>query len=147
MRYDFLVETYATERVKVLGVWSEIHDDDLTFRPNRDDPRGRSFLEHMVHQCVSENLWFLSMLKIDIAAQPLPEQETRTGFMRRYALDSGKRLAALTAKVESWFEVGYAVFYRSALDGLGAYPSNFSYLPPSWATDGHASHAGPRPSQ
>ena len=29
MRYDFLLETYATERVKVLSVWSEFRDVDL----------------------------------------------------------------------------------------------------------------------
>ncbi len=29
MRYAFLVETYATERLKVLSVWSEFHDEDL----------------------------------------------------------------------------------------------------------------------
>jgi hypothetical protein len=29
MRYAFLVETYATERVKVVSVWSEFRDEDL----------------------------------------------------------------------------------------------------------------------
>jgi hypothetical protein len=29
MRYDFLVETYATERLKVISVWSEFRDEDL----------------------------------------------------------------------------------------------------------------------
>ena len=29
MRYDFLIETYATERIKILSVWSEFRDDDL----------------------------------------------------------------------------------------------------------------------
>lgn len=104
MRYEFLVETYATERVKVLSVWAELQDGDLNFRPKHDDPRGRSFLEQMVHQCVSENLWFMSMLKIDVAAPPLPKQETRVEFIRRYAEDSGKRLSALQNESEVWFE-------------------------------------------
>ena len=56
MKYDFLVETYETERVKVVSVWSEFRDQDLVFRPNGDDARGRSVREQMVHQCVSENL-------------------------------------------------------------------------------------------
>jgi hypothetical protein len=34
MRYDFLVETYDTERIKVLSVWSEFRDEDLAFRPS-----------------------------------------------------------------------------------------------------------------
>ena len=29
MKYDFLVDSYETERVKVLSVWSEFMDDDL----------------------------------------------------------------------------------------------------------------------
>jgi hypothetical protein len=56
MQYDFLVETYETERIKVLSVWSEFRDEDLPERPNAKDPRGRSVREQMVHQCVSENL-------------------------------------------------------------------------------------------
>ena len=39
MKYDFLVETYETERVKVVSVWSEFRDEDLEFRPNAKDPR------------------------------------------------------------------------------------------------------------
>lgn len=52
MKYDFLVETYETEQVKVLSVWSEFRDEDLPVRPKQSDPRGRSVQEQMVHQCV-----------------------------------------------------------------------------------------------
>lgn len=104
MRYGFLVETYATERVKVVSVWSEFRDQDLPVRPREGDPRGRSVHEQMVHQCVSEDLWFRNMLGIDVGAPPLPGQESRMEFIRRYAEDSGKRLAALREKAESWWE-------------------------------------------
>lgn len=106
MRYAFLVETYATERVKVVSVWSEFLDEDLPARPRASDPRGRSVHEQMVHQCVSENLWFRNMLGIDVGAPPLPKQETRMEFMKRYVEDSGKRLAALQNKDkdEEWWE-------------------------------------------
>ena len=104
MIYDFLVETYATERIKVLSVWSEFRDEDLPVRPRTGDPRGRSVHEHMVHQCVSEDLWFRQMLGIDVGMPPLPEKETRFEFMRRYAEHSGKRLAALRGKNEAWWE-------------------------------------------
>jgi len=104
MRYAFLVETYSTERVKVVSVWSEFRDEELPVRPNKDDPRGRSVHEQMVHQCVSEDLWFRNMLGIDVGAPPLPTQETRIEFMRRYAEDSGKRLAALQEKDDAWWE-------------------------------------------
>jgi uncharacterized damage-inducible protein DinB len=110
MRYDFLVETYATERIKVLSVWSEFRDQDLIVRPNPGDSRGRSVREQMVHQCVSENLWFKSMLGIDVGAPPLPAQETRLEFIKRYAEDSGKRLAELQKKDDTWFE-GETTFF------------------------------------
>lgn len=110
MRYDFLVETYATERIKVVSVWSEFKDGDLAVRPRAGDPRGRSIREHMVHQCVSEDLWFRNMLSIDVGAPPLPREETRIEFMKRYTEDSGKRLAALSEKAESWWE-GTAIFF------------------------------------
>ena len=104
MRYEFIVETYATERIKVLSVWSEFRDEDLPARPRADDPRGRSVREQLVHQCVSEDLWFRTMLGIDVSAPPLPAQETRMDFIKRYAEDSAKRLQALREKPESWFE-------------------------------------------
>ncbi len=110
MRYAFLVETYATERVKVVSVWSEFRDEDLPKRPREDDPRGRSVQEQMVHQCVSEDLWFRNMLGIDVGAPPLPKQEVRLEFMKRYAEDSAKRLAALQQKDEAWWE-GNAKFF------------------------------------
>ena len=110
MRYDFLVETYATERVKVLSVWSEFRDEDLEVRPSAADARGRSVHEQMLHQCVSENLWFKNMLGIDVGAPPLPTPETRLEFIKRYAEDSGKRLAELQSKDEAWWE-GETTFF------------------------------------
>jgi uncharacterized damage-inducible protein DinB len=110
MKYDFLIDTYETERIKVISAWSIFTDQDLPVRPNAADMRGRSFHEHMVHQCVSENIWFRTMLDIDVGAPPLPEEEVRLEFMRRYAEDSGKRLVALRSKDEAWWE-GETTFF------------------------------------
>lgn len=104
MRYEFLVETYETERMKVASVWSEFRDGELEFRPNPKDPRGRSVQEQMVHQCVSEDLWFQTMLGIEVGAPPLPAQETRLEFIKKYVEFSGKRLEILRAKDETWWE-------------------------------------------
>ncbi len=104
MSYGFLVDTYETERIKVVSVWSDFTDGDLPVRPRLGDPRGRSVHEQMVHQCVSEDLWFRSMLGIDVNAPPLPQQETRMAFIKRYAEDSGKRLVALREKRDPWWE-------------------------------------------
>ena len=104
MRYQFLIDTYDTERLKVLSVWSLFRDEDLPFRPHPQDRRGRSVHEQMVHQCVSEDLWFRTMLGIDVKAPPLPEKEARLEFIRRYTEDSAKRLQALGSKDEAWWE-------------------------------------------
>jgi hypothetical protein len=58
----------------------------------------------MVHQCVSEDTWFRTMLGVDVGAPPLPRRETRIEFMRQYAEDSGKRLDILRQKDERWWE-------------------------------------------
>ena len=104
MKYEFLVDSYASERLKVLSVWSEFRDEDLPVRPRQTDPRGRSVHEHMVHQCVSEDLWFRNMLGIQAGPAPLPEPETRLWFIKRYADDSGKRLAQLQRTTDDWWE-------------------------------------------
>lgn len=103
------MDTYETERFKVLSVWSMFGDEDLPVRPHISDARGRSVLEQMVHQCVSEDLWFRTMLGIDVAAA-LPKIETRLEFLRRYARDSEQRLGALQDKADSWWEEEVAFF-------------------------------------
>ena len=104
MRYDFLVESYESERIKVLSVWSEFRDEDLPVRPNLNDARGRSVHEQMVHQCVSEDAWFRNMLGIDVGAPPVPRPEARIEFIRQYAQDSGKRLDVLCRTEARWWE-------------------------------------------
>lgn len=115
MNYDMLVDTYATERTKVLSVWSLFEDGDLVERPHPEDIRGRSVREQMVHQCVSEDLWFRNMLGIDVQAPPLPDEETRLRFIERYAKDSKSRLEALTGMDAEWWEkdVGFFEVARS----------------------------------
>jgi uncharacterized damage-inducible protein DinB len=110
MRYGFLVDTYATERLKVLSAWATFRDDDLPVRPHATDRRGRSLLEHMVHQCVSENLWFRDILGVEVGAPPLPAVETRLEFLRRYADDSARRLAALEGADDAWWEAEVRFF-------------------------------------
>lgn len=104
MKYEFLIDSYETERIKVLSVWSEFGDADLAVRPRQDDPRGRSVHEHMVHQCISEDTWFRNMLGIDVGASPVPEQETRLAFIERYAEHSGRRLEQLRRTDDGWWE-------------------------------------------
>ncbi len=80
-RYDFLIETYRTERIKTLSVWSEFDDNDMEFRP---EPRARTPHEHMVHQCVSEDNWMKNMLGIDTNEPALPPVESKIEFIKWY---------------------------------------------------------------
>jgi len=104
VRYQFIIETYETEIQKVLSMWAMFDDGDLEVRPHASDSRGRSVLEHMVHQSMSENLWFATMLGISVTENPVPSEETRLGFMNTYADNAAKRLDALREKPEAWWE-------------------------------------------
>jgi uncharacterized damage-inducible protein DinB len=108
--YQFLVETYETEILKVLSVWSSFHDEDMTARPHPTDKRGRSVHEHMVHQCLSEDAWFKQMFGIDAGGSPLPETESRSGFIRRYAEAATKRLDALQNRDNAWWQEEVSFF-------------------------------------
>ena len=92
MTFDFLLETYDTERLKTLSAWSVFTDQDMEFRPAQ---RIRTPREHMVHQCVSEDAWMKNMFGVDTGKPALPQQETRLEFIRHYAELSQLRLAAL----------------------------------------------------
>jgi uncharacterized damage-inducible protein DinB len=79
-------------------------DADLTVRPHPTDPRGRSLREQMVHQSVSEHLWFSTMLGISVADAPVPASETRVAFIRDYMKNARLRLTALEAREDAWWE-------------------------------------------
>ena len=69
MDYAFLVDTYASERLKTLSVWAMFDDGDLDIRPHPNLARDRTFREHMVHQCLSEDKWFTGMFGIPLLTE------------------------------------------------------------------------------
>jgi len=97
---DFLVESYDTERLKTLAVWSCFADGDLRFRPAE---RARTPLEHMVHQCFSEDTWMRTMLGVDAGRPALPKEESRLAFLQHYAECSAARRAILAARDAGWW--------------------------------------------
>jgi uncharacterized damage-inducible protein DinB len=105
--YAFLVESYETERLKTLTVWSELADEDLDrrFAPNARTPR-----EHMVHQCVSEDAWMRSMLGIPTVKAALPAAEDRISFIRHYADVTAERIDAIRARPSGWWQEPVAFF-------------------------------------
>src|SRR5262245_12843849 len=80
----------------------------MGFRP---EPRARTPLEHMVHQCLSENAWMKTMLGLTTTLPELPAEETRLAFMQHYAAVSAERLSQLEAKTEEGLEEP-ATFFR-----------------------------------
>jgi hypothetical protein len=130
MKYDFLVKTYETERVKILSGRSEFKEEDLPVRPLQSDPRARSVQEQMVHQCVSEDLWFRNMLGIEVGGPPLPEKETRTGFMKRYA---ERRQTARYTSAKGRAMVGRTneVLRCATIQSVGDNPPLDAYVPSS----------------
>jgi uncharacterized damage-inducible protein DinB len=98
--FSFFADTYDTERLKILSVWSQIPDERMQFRP---EPRARTPLEHMVHQCVSEDGWMKNMLGLDAGRPVLPVHETRLAFIQHYADVSAARLDLLRQKPDDWF--------------------------------------------
>lgn len=106
-RYDFLLDTYDTERLKTLTVWSQVSDADFEFRA---EPRARTPREHMVHQCAGEDAWFRNLLGIDVGVPALPQEETRRAFLHAYAAASTARVERLQEKPEEWFAEGVRFF-------------------------------------
>lgn len=100
-RYQFLVDSYRTERLKTLVVWSQVSDARMDVRL---EPRARTAHEHMVHQCVSEDTWMKNMLGITVSLPPLPASETRQAFLVHYAATSAERLTQLEQQPDAWFE-------------------------------------------
>jgi uncharacterized damage-inducible protein DinB len=98
--FSFFADTYETERLKTLSVWAQFDEADLAFRP---EPRARTPLEHMVHQCASEDVWMKTMLQIDAGMSVLPPAENKLSFIDHYAAASGRRLDQLRTKTAEWF--------------------------------------------
>lgn len=57
--FQHLVDTYASEVNKVGAVWSELHDDQLDFRPHS---RSSSIRQIMSHQILSERRFFAEFI-------------------------------------------------------------------------------------
>ncbi len=104
MGYQFLLETYETERLKVVSIWSFFRDAELSVRPHPTDTRGRSVLEQMVHQCVSEDNWFQNFFGIYVVAPPLPAIQNCRGFIECYWEASGDRLQLLRYRDHKFWE-------------------------------------------
>jgi uncharacterized damage-inducible protein DinB len=97
--YGFLLDTYETEILKIVGIWSAFPDSAMDFRPA---PKSRSVMEQMEHQVQSEGRWMTTMLGID-TGDPNPSARTKQGFIDRYRDDATRRLEILQGKPDTWW--------------------------------------------
>lgn len=97
--YSFLLDTFETEILKIIGVWSAFRPEDLPFRPTA---KSRTVAEQMEHQLKSESAWMRSMLEID-TGDPLPQTPSRDAYISKYREDAESRLEVLRDRPEAWW--------------------------------------------
>lgn len=109
--YGFLLDTYETETLKIIGIWSAFPDSAMDYRPAA---KSRSVIEQLEHQVQSEGRWMTSMLEVD-TGDPNPIRRTKRGFIEKYGADAARRLELLREKPESWWrgETGFFDVTRS----------------------------------
>jgi len=97
--YGFLLDTYETEILKIIGIWSAFPDSAMDFRPA---PKSRSVVEQMEHQVQSEGRWMTNMLGIN-TGNPNPVVRSKQGFIDKYREDATRRLEILQGKPDDWW--------------------------------------------
>src|SRR5437667_10895150 len=97
--YGFLLDTYETEILKIVGIWSAFPKSAIDFRPH---PNSRCVIEQFEHQVQSEGRWMRTMLGID-TGDPNPSERTRLGFIEKYKTDATRRLEIMRRKDEQWW--------------------------------------------
>lgn len=104
--YGFLLDTYETETLKTLTIWSAFPDEAMDFRPA---PKSRTALEQIEHQIQSEGGWMVKMLGIDVGDFN-PREKTKRACIRKYEADAARRLEILRSKPDGWWRETAAFF-------------------------------------
>jgi uncharacterized damage-inducible protein DinB len=104
--YEFLLDTYETELLKIVGTWGAFPAAAMDYRPHA---KSRSVIEQMEHQVQSEGRWMKTMLGID-TGDPNPSERTATGFIDKYKADAERRLVILRAMPDDWWRESVAFF-------------------------------------
>lgn len=104
--YGFLLDTYETEILKIVGTWSAFPDSAMEFRPS---PKSRSVIEQMEHQVQSEGRWMATILGVD-TGNPNPAERSKQAFVEKYQGDATQRLEILRAKSDGWWREDTSFF-------------------------------------
>ena len=104
--YEFLLDTYETEILKIVTIWSAFPDSAMDFRPS---PKSRSVREQMDHQVQSEGRWMPNMLGVD-TGDPSPKEKTKQGYIEKYRSDATRRLEIMRTKPDDWWRESATFF-------------------------------------
>ncbi|MDQ3137939.1 MAG: DinB family protein [Gemmatimonadota bacterium] len=99
-----LVETYASETSKTAGVWSELSDAQLEFRPHA---RSSTVRQILVHQLLSERRFFAEFIGLPEppveSVLPAGESPGVATYVERYVALATSRLAPLAQGDEGFW--------------------------------------------
>jgi uncharacterized damage-inducible protein DinB len=99
-----LVDTYASETSKTAGVWSELRDDQLEFRPHQ---RSSPIRQILVHQLLSERRFFAEFVGLSEppveAILPTGDSPGVAAYVDRLVALARPRLAPLAGGDEAFW--------------------------------------------
>jgi uncharacterized damage-inducible protein DinB len=100
--FQHLLDTYASETNKVISVWRDFSDGDLSFRPHA---KSSTVLEIMKHQLLSERRFFGEFLGVPEleAGVVLPADLNVAGLCRRMLELAQPRLTFLAERDQAWW--------------------------------------------
>jgi uncharacterized damage-inducible protein DinB len=100
--FQHVLDTYASETNKVVSVWREFGDDDLTFRPH---PRSTTVGDILKHQLLSERRFFGEFMGTPEPAPDdvLPPKLTLVAALDRFMELARARLPYLAVQRKEWW--------------------------------------------
>jgi uncharacterized damage-inducible protein DinB len=106
-----LVDTYASESNKLAALWSELHDDQLEFRPH---PRSSSVRQILTHQILSERRFFAEFIGFAEppveALLPAGDKPSVQAYVEQVLKLARARLAPLADADESFWLASVSFF-------------------------------------
>ena len=104
--YDFLLDTYETEILKITGIWNVFGEEQLDWRPAG---KSRTVREQFEHQLQSEHKWMTTMLDIQ-TGDALPAGRGKKDYIEKYRQDATRRLEIMRSKPDDWWR-GVTAFF------------------------------------
>jgi hypothetical protein len=128
--YAFLLDTYETEVLKTLTIWSAFADDAMTFTPAT---KSRTVLQQIDHQIQSEGGWMLKMFGIDVGDFQ-PKEKTKGRMHRKISHRRGEALGDSAPEAGKLVARNDRVFRCAALPRVDLHAAAQSFHAPSRAT-------------